>query len=88
MVTKINKRYLKHLLVWVDQECSANVQWTPPQPSWLKLNADVVIRLSRSYIAVSVKDSCSSLYMIYIERLGAMDPFGKAEELVSGYLRK
>lgn len=49
------------------------MRWTLLQPGWLKLNADVTICSSGSYIAVSVRDSCSSLCIAYIERLGTID---------------
>lgn len=41
---------------------------------------------SKSYIAVSVRDSSSSLCMVYMKRLNAMDPsFGEAHALVEAF---
>lgn len=48
--------------------------WQPPPIGWLKCNSDVAIRQDGSYIVVSLRDSSSSLCMIYTERLVAMDP--------------
>lgn len=47
--------------------------WQPPQLERLKLNTNIVIHLFGSYIAISFKDSFSSLCMAYPERFGAID---------------
>lgn len=57
-------------------------RWQPLQLRWLKLNSDVAIRVNGSYITISVRNSFSSLYMTYTERLVVMDPFvGKISAL-------
>lgn len=40
----------------------------------MKINFDVAIRQSGSYITVSCRDSSSFLYTVYTERIRAMDP--------------
>lgn len=57
-------------------------RWQPLQLRWLKLNSDVTVRLNGSYIAISFRDSFSSLYMTYTKRLVAINPFvGKISAL-------
>ncbi|KAB1201744.1 hypothetical protein CJ030_MR2G023038 [Morella rubra] len=58
----------------MEAECFASKKWVPPPCGWLKVNMDVAIRQNGSYIAIFVRDSYSSLCLVYIERLVAMDP--------------
>ncbi|KAB1213925.1 hypothetical protein CJ030_MR5G017188 [Morella rubra] len=51
------------------------ISWSPPEPGWMKINFDVAIRQEGSYIAVSCRDSSSSLCTAYMERIQAVDPF-------------
>ncbi|KAB1215964.1 hypothetical protein CJ030_MR4G023636 [Morella rubra] len=81
------RRFAEHSYAWVEVERSGIHCWQPPQLRRLKLNTNVVIRLFGSYIAVSFKDSFSSLCMAYTERFGAIDPLvGEAVALAEATL--
>lgn len=73
MVMAIRRRYVKHAAAWVEVGRSTNLHWNPPQLRFLKLNLDIAVRSNGSYIAISVRDSFSSLWKIYMERLAAID---------------
>lgn len=74
IIARIWRRYVEHSHAWMEAECFASKKWVPPPCGWLKVNMDVAIRQNGSYIAIFVRDSYSSLCLVYIERLVAMDP--------------
>lgn len=49
-------------MLWLKVDGDVQVRWVSPKLGWLKLNSDVAIRPNRSIIAISVRDSHSSLW--------------------------
>lgn len=79
MIERLRRCFSKHSSAWLEADRSQLAGWQPPPSGWLKVNTDVAIWSSGSYIAISIKDSLSSLCMAYTERLVAMHPpFGEA----------
>ncbi|KAB1225939.1 hypothetical protein CJ030_MR1G005470 [Morella rubra] len=67
-------RFVESSAAWLVQDSTSTLCWVPPGPNQLKINFEVAIRQSGSYIAVSCRDSSSSLYTAYMEQIRAMDP--------------
>lgn len=69
IVESIRRRFAEHSGAWNEVDRAVSSSWQPPLSGWLKVNMDVAIRSSESYIAISVRDSHSSLCLAYTERL-------------------
>ncbi|KAB1207366.1 hypothetical protein CJ030_MR7G017451 [Morella rubra] len=86
LIEMIKRRYAEHANAWFEVGQVMRLRWKPPSSGWLIVNSDVAIRPNRSYIAISVRDFLSSLYMLYTERFAAMDPLvGKVVALVKAF---
>ncbi|KAB1208754.1 hypothetical protein CJ030_MR6G005863 [Morella rubra] len=83
LISLIRRQYFEHADAWLVKGQDARLCWCPPCDGRLKFNSDVVIRSNGSYIAISVRDSLSSLCMVYTERFAAIDPLvGEALAMV------
>lgn len=86
LIEMIKRRYAKHANAWFQVGQVVRLRWKPPSSGWLIVNSNVAIRPNGSYIAISVKDSLNSLYMLYMERFAAMNPLvGEAVALVKAF---
>lgn len=70
----VSSCFLKHSMAWVLQSSRPASFWVPPEPNQMKINFNVVIRHSGSYIVVSCRDSSSFLCTMYMEQVKAMEP--------------
>lgn len=86
LIEMIKRRYAEHANTWFEVGQVVRLRWKPPSSGWLIVNSDVAIRPNRSYIAISVRDFLSSLYMLYTECFAAMNPLvGEVVALVKAF---